>query len=135
MLVQLRIKTTSPEGLDNATKVTATVQASVNTKRVYSNTSDCRRRRGLDRISLFLKADTANKIEVRITSSTEAEIGFGQARFTADGDGTAEFDSNNQGDSVTITKLRNGWYRCTATGTLDSIISRDGLALPGCLFT
>ena len=115
-------QTTSPEGLDNATKVTATVEASSNTKRIYSNTWSV----ADDEVwtaSVFLKSDTANKIELRITSSTEAEIGFGQARFTADGNGTAEFDSSNQGDSVSITKLKNGWYRCTATGTLDSSLS------------
>jgi len=112
-------QTESPEGVVNASKLTATVQASSNTKRLYSNTWTV----ADDEVwtaSVFLKADTANKIEVRITSSTEAEIGFGQARFTASGSGTAEWDPNNQGDSVSITQLDNGWYRCTATGTLDS---------------
>ena len=115
-------QTKSPEGILNASKMTATVQATANTKRLYSNTWDVADDETWT-ASVFVKAGTANKIELRITSGTEAEIGFGQARFTLSGDGTSEWDDNNAGDRLSITKLENGWYRCTATGTLDSSLT------------
>ena len=104
---------TSPDNLDNASYFYDTTDSG--THRLYSNTFSVTSGQSQS-LTLYAKAGTFDKFRISVKQSNETDLAFG----TFDFDLTAGTCSNSAG---TIESLKNGWYKCTAVGSVNATVS------------
>ena len=100
---------TSPEGVDNSTKITNTTESGGH--RTYTDTFDVTSGDTYT-ASVFAKKGSLKKLSFEVMASNEASIGFDEPIFNLD-DGTIGGDSSN----ASMVDYGNGWYRCIVTSS------------------